>query len=398
MKLVIALLLSTAMVVCVSAAEKPTAKTEAPAAVKTEAPKPVAAAPAVDPAKMVAKVGTMVITEKMVSDEVEKRIAPQLARYKSMNLPMDEATMATMREQLRDGVVNMLVDKEVIGAEIKAQKIEISAEQVDKRFDEMVAQSGKNPKEIEGELAKMGMTVANIKEQIQWQLGVETLVDKNSKTEKVSDADAKKFYDENKQYFEQPEQVQASHILIKTEGMDDAKKAEAKKKLEGIAKQVKDGGDFAKLATDNSDCPSKAQGGDLGYFGRGSMVKPFEDAAFGMKIGDVSDIVETQFGYHIIKVTGKKEAKTQSFDEAKEMIVKNLEGQKKGEFWQTYHKQLTDKTKIEWSKEEQARRDAAAKAKEQQMMMPPAGAAPAAGQPEPKQGEKVEIKPESQKK
>lgn len=372
---------------------------------RTEAPKsaPVAA-PAVDPAKMVAKVGNVVITEKMIADEVEKRIAPQLARYKAMNLPMDEATMTTMREQLRDSVVNMLVDKEVIGAEIKAEKIEITTEQVDKRFDEMVAQSGKNAKEIEDELAKMGMTVANIKEQIQWQLGVEALVDKNSKIEKVSDADAKKFYDENKQYFEQPEQVQASHILIKTEGMDDAKKAEAKKKLEGIAKQVKDGGDFAKLATDNSDCPSKAKGGDLGYFGRGQMVKPFEDAAYGMKVGDVSDIVETQFGYHIIKVTGKKEAKTQSFDDAKEMIVKNLEGQKKGEFWQTYHKQLTDKTKIEWSKEEQAKRDAAAKAKEKEMMMPPAGPAPApapaptTGQSEPKQGQKVEIKPESQKK
>ena len=105
-----------------------------------------------------------------------------------------------------------------------------------------------------------------------------------------------------------PEQVKASHILVKVDaGADEAKKAEARKKIQEIQQKVKAGGDFEALATENSDCPSKAKGGDLGFFERGQMVKPFEEAAFALKPGEVSGIVETQFGYHIIKVQEKKD-------------------------------------------------------------------------------------------
>jgi peptidyl-prolyl cis-trans isomerase C len=89
--------------------------------------------------------------------------------------------------------------------------------------------------------------------------------------------------------------VKASHILVKTED-----------KANWLCKELAKGRDFAKLAKDYSVCPSRASGGDLGFFGRGQMVKEFEDAAFSLKEGDVSKPIKTQFGYHVIKVTGRK--------------------------------------------------------------------------------------------
>lgn len=102
--------------------------------------------------------------------------------------------------------------------------------------------------------------------------------------------------------------VRASHILLMYKGSARSSatrsKDEAKQQIDALKQQIDGGADFGELAKANSDCPSSAKGGDLGQFGKGQMVKPFEDAAFGMEVGQVSDVVETDFGYHIIKRTG----------------------------------------------------------------------------------------------
>lgn len=104
------------------------------------------------------------------------------------------------------------------------------------------------------------------------------------------------------------DKVRASHILLMYKGSsrssNDRSKEEALAGIQSIKKQLDDGADFATLAKQNSDCPSKAKGGDLGDFGRGQMVGPFESTTFGMQIGQTSDVVETDFGYHVIKRTG----------------------------------------------------------------------------------------------
>lgn len=104
------------------------------------------------------------------------------------------------------------------------------------------------------------------------------------------------------------EQVRASHILLMYAGSSRSSatrtKEAAQQQIAALKTQLDGGADFAELARANSDCPSKAKGGDLGSFGRGQMVKPFEDTAFGLPVGGTSSVVETQFGYHIIKRTG----------------------------------------------------------------------------------------------
>jgi peptidyl-prolyl cis-trans isomerase C len=138
----------------------------------------------------------------------------------------------------------------------------------------------------------------------------------------VPEDDMKLFYKAHQEDFKAPEMVRARHILIKVDKSasgDDKKKA--KDKAEGILKRIKSGEDFAKLASEFSDDPgSKTKGGDLGLFQRGKMVPAFEEVAFSLNAGEVSDVVETRFGFHLIKVEEKKEAAIEPYDKVKEKI------------------------------------------------------------------------------
>jgi peptidyl-prolyl cis-trans isomerase C len=139
---------------------------------------------------------------------------------------------------------------------------------------------------------------------------VDTYLKKKVETDaKISDEELKKFYDQNLDKFKSGEQVKASHILVKGE-------QEAK----DILAQLKGGAVFEELAKAKSVDTSASKGGDLGWFGKGNMVPAFEKAAFSLKEGELSGIVKSEFGFHIIKLTGKRPAGTRTFDEAKEQI------------------------------------------------------------------------------
>lgn len=388
MKFLVALLLSAVLAMggSVIAAEKktekpadPAAKTDAKAETKKDEAAPAKAA--VDPEKTIVTVNGKEIKEKAIAPEINARLEAQVQKMAAMGWPMNEETREMMRDQMRDSVVDMLIEKQLINETLKAKKIEVKDADVDARFDEMVQEfikeSGKKAEDVDAELAKMGVSRANIKEQIRLQTGIEKLFEADPSYKAVSDEDAKKFYDESPQNFQHPEQVQASHILIKVDqNADEATKKAAKAKCEDLLKKVKAGGDFAALAKENSDCPSKDKGGDLGMFEKGKMVPQFEQAAFAMKVGDVSDIVETQFGYHIIKLTNKQEAKTDSFADVKPKIVQYLKGKQMGQFFETLRQELKDKAKVEWSADEKARREAKEKERQQQMQIPQMPAQP----------------------
>ena len=145
---------------------------------------------------------------------------------------------------------------------------------------------------------------------------------------KVSEAEIKGYYEKNVSEFQKNKEVSTRHILIKpAANATDAKKAkeEAKKKAEGVLALIKKGEDFANLAKKHSDDTGSAkQGGSLGYFKQGTMVKPFEDTAFSLKKGEISGIVETEFGYHIIKIDDVREARLIPLKEAKDTITKKL--------------------------------------------------------------------------
>ena len=151
----------------------------------------------------------------------------------------------------------------------------------------------------------------------------------------ITDADLQKFYDQNKDKFKTGDQVRASHILVKTE-----------KEAQDILGQIKNGGNFEELAKKYSIDSAKAMGGDLGWFSKGSMIPEFEKVAFAMKEGEISNVVKTQFGYHIIKLTGKRPAGVRSFAEAKEQIKAKLLPEKQQEIFQKLKDDLKKTAKV----------------------------------------------------
>jgi peptidyl-prolyl cis-trans isomerase C len=170
-----------------------------------------------------------------------------------------------------------------------------------------------------------------------------------SKQARVSEEDIQKYYEENKERFSLKESVRARHILIKTnKTMTEQDREAAKKKLENILDQIKKGSDFAELASQYSeDTATNIKGGDLGFFNRGRMVPQFEHAAFSLNPGEVSGIIETAYGYHIIKVEERRPETTKPLSEVKNMIVKTLELEKKKEYVDQYIVKAMEAAKAE---------------------------------------------------
>jgi len=228
------------------------------------------------------------------------------------------------------------------------KKIVVDDKAVDRKLGE-IKKKFPSDKEYKDALGRMDLSEEDVKSQIRDGLTIERLIETEI-VEKivVSEEESQSFYQGHPELFKAAEQVRASHILIKIDSKaDETTRAEARKKIEMVQQQVQKGQDFARLAKDFSDCPSNAQGGDLGYFSRGKMVKPFEDAAFALKIGEVSTIVETQFGYHLIKVTDRKPEGTVPFEEVKEKLTAYLTRQRVREEVKVYVDDLRKKATVE---------------------------------------------------
>ena len=315
---------------------KPEVKAAAPA-VKPVMPE--ANAPAVDPNSPAVTVDGEVITE----GDVDVKINAFMERMASQ-IPPGMADQ--YKKQMRQQVVDSMVLEKLLDGQIKKAGIVVTDEDVNNKLTEIIAgQPGMTMESFKTMLAAQGQSFELIKGQVKKTLGYEKLVG----AVEVNDADAKAFYEANKEDFNKPEEVKASHILVKVDATaTPEQRASAKAKIDKLLKQVKEGGDFATIAKENSDCPSKDRGGDLGYFDRSTMVKEFADAAFAMKVGQVSDVVETQFGYHIIKVTDHKDGGQVAFDKAKADIVKQLQDKKKGELFRQLIEKLKAGAKIEY--------------------------------------------------
>jgi peptidyl-prolyl cis-trans isomerase C len=249
-----------------------------------------------------------------------------------------------MRTQILDG----LIEKELLYQEAQKRKFLVEDKTVNDKMDALKKEFP-SEKAFQDEMGQMNLSEERLRSQIRKDLAIQELVEKDILVHvKVSEEDTKSFYDSNPDLFKEPETVRASHILIKSEAdADPVTKEERRKKLESVKKRLEQGEDFAALAKEFSQCPSAEKGGDLGYFNRGKMVKPFEDAAFSMNPGEVSDIVVTSFGFHLMKVTDKKPGRIISYEESKEKIKQHLQRTKFVEEKNGYVAELKKKGKVE---------------------------------------------------
>jgi peptidyl-prolyl cis-trans isomerase C len=267
---------------------------------------------------------------------------------KTMEQQAGAPVPAERRDEIYRGAIDRLVTYTLLKQESKTRGVKIDEAEIDSKVQEV---KGQFPTQdaFEKALKDRNMTVESFKSDARNDLSVNKVMETAvASVPGPSDAEAKDFYTKNPDKFKQDEQVRASHILVRVAADADAKtRARAKAEIEAVLKQVKSGGDFAKLAQQHSQDGSAAQGGDLGYFPRGQMVPEFDQAAFSLPVGQVSGIVTTQFGYHILKVTDKKPAGTVSFEEAAPKIKQYLEQQKKQEAADAFINGLKKKSKIE---------------------------------------------------
>jgi peptidyl-prolyl cis-trans isomerase C len=288
----------------------------------------------------------------IMETDIEKAMEPEINNIAKQNSNLPPALIEQLKKQLRARYIDQLIREQLLSEQVRDANIVTTDEEITNQINQLIANQPEpmTLEEFKEKTTEYGMSFDEMKEDIRKRLSYRKLIlaQWEGKID-VNEADAKKFYDENPKEFQTPEQVSASHILIKPDpnvADPNQAKAQAKAKAEDLLKQLKDGAEFADLAKLNSACPSSAQGGDLGFFARGQMTPPFEEAAFKLELGQLSDIVETEYGYHIIKSTGHKDAGQISFEQAKDSIIKYLTQEKQQKFINDYIDSLKAKANI----------------------------------------------------
>jgi peptidyl-prolyl cis-trans isomerase C len=300
---------------------------------------PGAAAEEQPQAGQIAQVNDQILMRQDLDREM-KLVSLRLSRQ---GRPISDGQLKNYEPNIRETLIN----RTLLLQQSKSEGVDVKESLVTKALSEFRAA-------FDGEmgyaraLADMGFSEESLKRQIRNGLAVKALIDdKVTRHISLSDSQIRAFYDDNPSLFRRPEQVRASHILIKVpEDADQAKKDESLAAIQALKARIESGEDFAVLAMENSDCPSKAKGGDLGFFGREQMVKPFSDAAFALQPGRMSDVVETRFGYHLIRVTERQEEQTMPFNDVKEAIAGRLRQEQEGKKIDAYIENLKEHADI----------------------------------------------------
>lgn len=285
----------------------------------------------------VASVNGSMITAEEVDREfrlLEKRMAQQ-------GRPLSGSQVDDVRNKVLENLINL----ELLSQESQKQNIQIEDPAVEQQFNAFRSRF-QDDAEFEKVLSEMAFTEDEIQAKIRETLAVRKLVSlKIEKGLSVSDEELTSFYQENRSVFQQPEKVRARHILIKVDPETDKEKA--RKTIEAARDRLVKGEDFAAVASEVSEGPSASKGGDLGFFGRGQMVEPFEEAAFSLETGEISPVVETQFGYHVLQVTDHEPEKTMAYDEVKGRLEEVLLREKTKEGTDQYIDELRKSAEIE---------------------------------------------------
>ncbi|MEN8163770.1 MAG: peptidylprolyl isomerase [Acidobacteriota bacterium] len=249
-------------------------------------------------------------------------------------------------QQIGQAAMGQMVDGMLLVQEAKKRGFKADPDIIKASVEQAETSAG-GPEELDVTLAQQGLDRARLHTLIEDSDLVNQLLQQLGEGVEVSDEEIAAFYEENPTFFEAGEEVSARHILFKVEaGADDETKAAAKAKAEAARKRALEGEDFATLATELSEGPSGPKGGDLGFFTRDRMVAPFADAAFAMMPGETSGVVETQFGYHVIRVEERREARTVPLEEVKDRIRQGLTQEGQGKRVEALLTSLREKAEI----------------------------------------------------
>ncbi len=276
---------------------------------------------------VVAKVNGTIFLQKDLELEVD-RLIPKMTFHR--NVPLEK------RKLYYDQAMEALIDRELQYQDAVAKGMKPDKEKVDAEM-EKIRKRFKSPDEYKAALEKDGLSEEKLRAQIEKEMLVQNVIAKTvTEPSKAGDAELKEFYDKNTSKFKHPESVKLRLISTKDE-----------KKAKDILDKLKAGEDFGDLAYKMSEDSYRVKGGDIGYMHKGRMLPEIEDAAFKMKVGELSDLIKAEDTWFIIKVEDKKPEQQMSFEESKGKLKKELEDKRANELREKWIAGLKAKAKIE---------------------------------------------------
>jgi parvulin-like peptidyl-prolyl isomerase len=292
--------------------------------------------------KKTIKVNGQVIPDEAIQFEFER-----LVRFYSEHGWSNDQIKQNLPE-LVEQAQNQAVGAKLLLDEAAKLDIPVSEAEVDQQVEQIVTQIG-GREAFNKALEAQKTTETKFREQMRQGKRVDKLVEKaTSGTEEPTEADIEKYFADHKAEFSKGEQVLAQHILITPDGDTPASKSEAYGKISAIRERIASGEKtFESEAAEHSTCPSGKEGGSLGWFGRGMMVPEFDSEVFAMALGEISGIIETQFGYHIIKKTEHEKGGETSFVDARDQIRDLIRHSRRGAAMTSYVEELRSKATIE---------------------------------------------------
>ncbi len=298
--------------------------------------------PPLDPNRVIVRVDGKELTQKNLADEVNI-IVSQIRGH----VPPEQ--FAQMHDEIVHQAMENLIIKTLLADEVEKESVIVDESEVDAAINELKA--GIPPGDsLDRYLQEMNLTREEFRARIRNDLQINRVLEEKVRDiAQPTDEEITDFYEENIERFDRPKTVTARHILIATEPQDDETAREEKRdQAEDLRQRLLAGDDFAALAAQFSDCPSGANGGDLGEFTEGQMVPAFEEAAFSQPIGEIGPVVETRFGYHVIKVTDRTPARQLTIEESRERIADHLLSQNQRTILRAYISELQEKADIEF--------------------------------------------------
>ncbi|MDI6689813.1 MAG: peptidylprolyl isomerase [Actinomycetota bacterium] len=278
------------------------------------------------------KVAATVNDEKIYLSEVEKELEVLKAKHAEL---FKGAKGKEYEKTFKKNILDSMIEKELGIQEAKKQGIRVSEKEVESRYNQM-KKMFPSTKSFEEALKKAGLTPSKFKVRLREQLLMDKIWTKVTKGIEVSEEEMAEYYEKNKNRFKEPEKVKTRHILLGSE-----------KEAKDILKKLKDGEDFGELAKKYSmDKATKDQGGSLDWMAREQLAPEFADAAFRLNPGEISDVVKTQYGFHIIKLEEKKTEHQKSFEEVKDQAKQELLRERQTKKYQAWVKKLRKKAKI----------------------------------------------------
>jgi len=296
-------------------------------------------------AEIVDRIVATVNEEIITISELDELVEPISDQYRAR---FGESELSQKINQVRADILDQMVNDKLIQQEAGRCQIKAGEDEVDQAIERLKARFS-SKEEFEEAMLAQGTTLEDLREKYRSELMVMKLMDREVRSKvSVSQSEVEAYYDEHKDQMREPEEIKVRHILIKATDQDTEEvRQEALELAKKLLAELRAGADFAQLAREYSKCPSAPNGGDLGFFSRGQMVTEFEDVAFRLKVGEISDVVQTRFGYHIIKLEGRKASAPKEFSEVSSEIREKLFRQKTQERLERWIKELRDKADIE---------------------------------------------------